>query len=151
MSRTIDEPCTVIDRYQAHKDSPHHEWPAAQGEEQASERHLPEQYRAVEELVDRIAGNVLGIAWDVPVAGQSVEHPAEMRPPEAAMSVIRIARSIGVLVMHTVLGDPFQGPLTGQRAAEQQSVLQPFQDLEAAVGDQPVVAERDPYPSDQPV
>ena len=53
-----------------------------------------------------------------------------MRPPEAAVDVVRVLRRVRILVVNAVLADPFQRRLAGQHAAEQQRVFDPFGGLE---------------------
>ena len=57
---------------------------------------------------------------------------------------MRIAVRVGVGVVGTVRRDPFDGAaLQSQRADEGDGVLRGFPEREAAMGQQPVVTERD--------
>ena len=81
-------------------------------------------------------------------AGHSVVaavEPLDVRPPPALVDVVRVAFFVGVRVVLAVRRDPpDRSALHRQRAEEAREVLDGFRRLEAAMGQQPVIAQRDP-------
>ena len=80
------------------------------------------------------------------------KEPKHVRPPEAARGTVGILRTVGEGVVDTMRRDQFDGSsLEGQRSAQGQEILEPLRDFEAAVGQQPMVAEGNPQEPRDPL
>ena len=87
-----------------------------------------------------------------------VEQPADMRVPEARQAAavadvrrVRVAVDVRMGVVLAVVGDPVDHrPLDRHRAGGGERVLDRLVGLEGPVGEQPVIADRDPEPGQQP-
>ncbi len=73
------------------------------------------------------------------------DDPADMTPPETGERRMRVHLLVTVPVVQAVNGHPARGAvLQIEHAHGRQRVLEPFRAGKSAVGQQPVVADRDP-------
>ncbi len=119
------------------------------GEEQ---RHLdqvdPDQPAiALERDVEAIAQNVLGVALidaEPRQLGLVHQDPADVAPEETGERAVRIGLLVGELMMAAVDRDPARrGLLQAGHRDHHHRMLQPFRHLQAAMGEEPVVAKVD--------
>ena len=115
---------------------------------------MPEQERLVEQAEERILEHVLsvglhhllplGIIWPG-------EHPKHVAPPAAVVGRVRVALLIAeamVLAMHRDPGD--RGAFSGERSQQAEQAADPRKRLEAAVGQEAVVAQANPQAAADP-
>ena len=102
----------------------------------------------VADEVGQVAGERLGLR----VQRLAKYDPSGMRPPAAFARRVRVALMIAELVMHTMRGDPGDGPaLEGERCADAHQIFQPLGNLIAAVREQAVIAHADAHVDGQHV
>jgi hypothetical protein len=118
------------------------------GDHKGAEHAVHHSHAAVLEQVRRVLVRVL--------RGRVVEEPAEVRVPEAAqrpaeavavaVRAVRVAVVVRVRVVAAVVRDPADNrSLDRHRAKGGEQVLDRLVGLEGAVGEQPVVADRDAH------
>ncbi len=105
------------------------------------------QIRLLQSHVERVLKNVIRIFLhrsDGSGRGVLIEQPVEMTPQEVDERAVRVGLLVGKDVMHPMHGHPLgRGILQGTLCEEGETVLEPLGHGEAAVSQQPVVAQRD--------
>src|SRR4029077_4392487 len=146
------------------------------GREAAQEEHEPGEENnldpaavALEAPVEAIAQDILGIAVIDAKPRQILvldQEPSHMAPEEAGQRAVGILLLIGVLMMPAMDRHPAGGGiLQAADAQDREAMLEPFRAIEAAMGEQAVIAEvdaqgseditagnrqRDPGPAEEP-
>eukprot|EP00408_Alexandrium_pacificum_P006643 CAMPEP_0171233170 /NCGR_PEP_ID=MMETSP0790-20130122/40781_1 /TAXON_ID=2925 /ORGANISM="Alexandrium catenella, Strain OF101" /LENGTH=174 /DNA_ID=CAMNT_0011699419 /DNA_START=339 /DNA_END=863 /DNA_ORIENTATION=- len=146
MAHRVDRPGDVPDPRNPEEESPHQEGEAAKGVEAGDwQGNGMQRVGPLQEAVEPLRGEVLRVGLVAAHPGAlAVEEPAHVRPPEAVEWGVHVALGLGAGVVVAVRGDPVDGvALQRQHAAVGKEVLEPLGRLEGAVGQLPVVGQRD--------
>src|SRR5664279_4164825 len=145
--RAIDRPGDVVGRHKAHENTANDPRPSAQRQQQEAKPDLPPNERLVEEDVKPVLGEIRSKPqlFRFRQAGVVVAvHPLHVRPKEPAIDVVRVAFTIRVRVMLAVRRDPIdRTALERKRSQNRYAVFERLYELEAAMCQKPVKAQRD--------
>jgi hypothetical protein len=154
----VDRPRQVPDDDRAEEDPPDEQREAEleaadrepDGEEEERVRavdHEHEPRDLLEPHVERILEDVARVALHrraAPRLGVTEEEPADVRPEEGDERAVRVLLLVGVPVVVAVDGHPLAGRvLEAAEGEEDEEALEPLRRLEAAMSEEPVVAEVD--------
>ena len=161
--RRVDEPGDVVDPDHADEHAPDDERPGgvgipaevADGPKRAAEDEEPDEECFVEEADDRIfhqVGSKMFAHVVVPLAAEVGHEPEHVAPEAAVARGMRIAFLVAKGMMLAMVGNPDHGGAFAGEAAEERD--QPFDGaigLEAAVGEQAMIAETNADAAGEPV
>src|SRR5579883_1808227 len=144
--RAVHRPRNMIGDDQTNEDAPDDPGPTAERKQEHAKSELPEQRGSLHKSVKRIGSKIrcepeLLFRRRASRIGQ--EKPADVSPPKTSIHAVGVAWTIGGCVMAPMGCNPIdRAALQGENAEHGEEILDAFGQLQAAVGEQSVKAER---------
>ena len=148
----------MIDKHQAEGNAPEHKGPTTssarltQPIESRRQGQLQQQKVAVQPAV---VGNLLQVGGELAhilLGWHGVQHPGEVAPPEAEMTVVVVSWIVGVQMVMAMQAHPVDRTvLAAEGTAGSDNQLQPPGHLKSSVGQQTVITQGHPHTGGEPV